>query len=157
MVQLKQMETLTNAQWLVSIAEMPGIYWTTASAVELTMERADWVDPIAGLMRKTASGSISYNDITISKSFDTLTDWDLISQLDGYLKNGDYLSGSMSPVKRVGGLELLGNRRIDLENLRVSSFTAPGEIDVASGTTAATLSVTLSVEFIKFENTRTSD
>lgn len=156
-MQLTQMETLTNSQWLVSIAQMPGVYWTSSGEAALSMERASYVDPIGGIMRSTASGMLSYDDIELSKSFDTVTDWDLIRSLDNFLKEGVYLSASMSPVKRNAGIQLLGNRRIDLENLLVKSLKAPGSIDVSDGKSVSVLSITCSVEYVRFETNKTTD
>lgn len=155
MVQLLAGDPYTNSNWLVSLAELPGVYWSQSSSIGASANRGSWADPLSGIRRFNQSGAIEYDPITLSKPFmkadsqGETNNWSVIrDNIIIWFHNGTNLSGALSPVVRGNGIELIGRDSIQLENMKIRSFNFPGDIDIGDGATTSMITVEMSIEYI---------
>lgn len=157
-MRLDNLLPIVNSDFLITVEGLSSngspVYFTTFSGVKMNRASAEFNDGLSNVKRYVDGGSISYQNVTISKPHDPEKD---IPVLD-FLKekqDGSKFNVRLRPVKKNGSGNdaqmFRGNRAWDLTGCDLVSYTLGENIDTADGTQTVMLSVEFRVEQAEFK------
>jgi hypothetical protein len=147
-MKLQAIEPASAADYLVTAEGLAEVYFESFSGVVETFERAKFRDGYSAQQRTAATGSTTYDDITLGKSFDPEKDVILINWVNG-LRDGRQVSFTIRPVKRNTDVEFRGAKAWKLSACRLMKAEYP-KADMNAPTDVSMVTLTFSVDIVDF-------
>ena len=138
----------SKADFLFTVEGVPG-YWATMSGIRKNYTRGKYSDALAAQKRPLSSASVEFEDITITRTYDNansddIAAWDWATSQ----KCGEAFACTITPVKRCGEIENIGNA-FYFSGARVTSVELFSNMDVSSGEDSNMLSVSFSYDGVE--------
>jgi hypothetical protein len=144
-VKLENRNPLTTADVLITIEGLPG-YWSGFSGGGFDVSRPMYSDGISNQKRPAGSGTVEYQDVTLTKSFDPDVDQPTVEFFERFKTEIETFDLTLRPVKRANGVEQRGTKARYLTGCRVKTFRYMDNMDTGKGDEVANITVTLAVE-----------
>jgi hypothetical protein len=147
-MKLQNLEPASAADYLVTAEGLAEVYFETFSGLVETFERAKFRDGYSAQQRTAATGSTTYDDITLGKSFDPQKDTVLIDWVKT-LRDGRQVSFTIRPVKRNIDVEFRGTKAWKLSACRLMKAEYP-KTDMNAPTDVSMVTLTFSVDIASY-------
>lgn len=125
-----RLRPVSKSEFLVTIANLQG-YWTQFSGIDDSHETSEYSDGISN-RKRTVRGQAKAADVTLSKPFDPELDAAIVDFYKNWCEQDDELSISVQPIKRCGGIEQRGNRKLTMQGCKLLGLKG-FEVDSDSG------------------------
>jgi len=145
MVRLANRNPLTTADHLTTIEGL-NYYFSEFSGVKTSIERPDYSDGLTTFVRKAASGSVNYADVTLKGTFDPEVDGGIIAWAENAKCALETSDITVRPVQRCNGVEQRGTKAWRLTGCRLKEFSTFENMDTKQGNATVMVSLTLTVE-----------
>lgn len=154
MPRLDAIAPVSNADYLITVDGLTGIYFTQFSGVKVTIKRASYNDGLSNITRQTDGGIKEFQNITIGKPHDPVVDQpvlDFIAANEG----GKIFDVRLKPIKRLtvatGTDTQIGTKAWDMSGCRIASWTVAEGIDTSDGSKTTMLTIEFSIENAEFK------
>lgn len=148
MIKLDRRDSITNADFLVTVANLSG-YFSKFSGIKKKFSRSTYSDGLSNIKRVAQSGAIEFEPITISKAFDPIQDDALITWLTQH-ECGELFDVTVTPIKRCNGIEKRGTKAWYLSNCRVMEYDAATDTDTGDGSKSSDIIIVLSFDWCEW-------
>lgn len=144
-MKLDNRNPISTADILITIEGVGG-YFSEFSGVKYSVDRPVYSDGLSNTKRRAASGSIAYDNVTLSKAFDPEEDGPVIEWAEKAKYSIDTFDITLRPVKRADGVENRGNKAWQLSGCRLAEFSTIENMNTGDGNAVAMLKIVLTVE-----------
>ncbi|MBD2168061.1 hypothetical protein H6G04_27120 [Calothrix membranacea FACHB-236] len=148
-MRLQDLSPISNSDFLITIAGLNNIYWTTFSGVKVSYKRASYNDGLSNTTRMAEGGTKEYQPVTVSKPYDPEKDQPAIDFIKRH-EDGSIFDLVLRPVKKVTNTQgtdtFRGNKAWYLSGCRISSWSCAEGVDTADGSKVTTLQIEFSIE-----------